>query len=147
MSLHGFQTLHFICYQNGSKFWLQSNQIVPEINFSTSSSEVAVLLDWNLSRRPFLGLLDMSLIEICCFAQDWWGFDLYHVDLFLCPVFAINEWQKDWAKLWALFWLVTNSRPFHQKFHSIYIYIYRERERERERVTRHCHLFDSKTKL
>ena len=45
-------------------------------------SEVAVLFDSNLSRRPFLGqVVDLDLL-LCT------GFDLEHAVLFLCHIFT-----------------------------------------------------------
>ena len=50
--------------------------------FCAPPSEVAVLFDSNLSRRPFLGQVVDSDLLLCT------GFDLEHADLFLCHIFS-----------------------------------------------------------
>ena len=46
------------------------------------ASYLAVLFDWNLSRRPFLGqVFDLDL-QFCT------EFDSEYADLFLCPIFT-----------------------------------------------------------
>ena len=53
-------------------------------SFCSPPSEVAVLLDLNLSRLPYLGqVIDLDLLP-------WSGFDSYseHAALFLCHIFT-----------------------------------------------------------
>ena len=58
-------------------------RILPEIVFKLDvlSFEVAVLFDWNLSRCPFLQVVNLELL-LCT------GLDLDHEDLLLCPIFT-----------------------------------------------------------
>ena len=56
-------------------------------SFCAPPSEVAVLFDWDLSRRPFKFLqqvIDLDLL-LCT------GFNLKHADLFLCHIFTRRQ--------------------------------------------------------
>ena len=75
-------------------------------SFWSHPSEVALLLNSNLSRLPFLRLVvDLDLL-LCT------GFYSEYVALFLCHIFysETNDWSKDWVKIWLLLWPATTSR-------------------------------------
>ena len=64
-------------------------------------SEVSMLFNSNLSRRPFLRQVVNLDLLLCT------GFN-YDV-LFLCPITSYsetNEWSKDWIASWVLLWYV-----------------------------------------
>ena len=80
-------------------------------SFFAPPSEVAVLFDSNLSRRPFLGqVVDLDLL-LCT------GFYLEHAVLFLCHIFTRRPMQ-DWAERCVLLWSATTSGRFHGNFIS-----------------------------
>ena len=67
--------MHFTCDQFGCKLWLPSIQNYARHRFEVSkllytAIKVAVLFDWNLSMRPFLGqVVDLDLLRaspLCC---------------------------------------------------------------------------------
>ena len=85
-------------------------------SFFAPPSEVAVLFDSNLSRRPFLGqVVDLDLL-LCT------GFDSEHAVSFLCHIFAQRR-MNDRIELsnvlhWALLWSATTSCLFYGNFIS-----------------------------
>ena len=68
-------------------------------SFCSPPSEVAVLFDLNLNRRPFLGQVTGCFVPVLYFYSE------------------TNDWSKDGAKRWARLWSATTSRQFHRKFH------------------------------
>ena len=73
----GFLISRFICYSFGCKFWLlsiQNHWVMPKpwLFSFVCTSDFTVLFSWNLSWRPFLGLVvDLDLL-LCT------GFDSEH---------------------------------------------------------------------
>ena len=92
--------------------WLQtlvaidSQSCLPSFpRFCAPPSEVAVLFDLNLSRRPFLGQVVDSDLLLCT------GFDSEHAFCSYAYFYSeTNKWLKDWAKRWARPWLASTSR-------------------------------------
>ena len=86
-SLHGFQISQFICDRFGCKLWLLSIQnhvwlsLTSFLSFCAPPSEVAVLFDLNLCRRPSSDRSSIYLLH-------WTGFDSEHAVLFLCHSFT-----------------------------------------------------------
>ena len=142
-TVHGFQTLHFICYRFGCKLWLWLIQNHARHRFQafarahTQPSEVAVLFASNLSRKPFLRqVVDLDLLlctlhriqfGTCCFIP----MSYFHSET--------NGWSKKWVNWWALLWLATTSRQFNRKFH----FRWKQMNRSSPILTKHKNLFDS----
>ena len=87
-SLHGFQTFHSICDLFGCKLWLLSihnhadSRLTLFPSFCAPPSEVSVLFNSNLSKRPFLWqVVDLDLL-LCT------GFNLEHEVSLLCHIFT-----------------------------------------------------------
>ena len=116
-SLHGFQTLHFICNLFGSKLWLQSIQNYAWHCFQAFARRHLKSLRCSIWIWADALSSDRSSIQTCCFAQDSIrniSFCSYVINF--CS--ETNEWLKDWAKQWALPWQATTSRKFHWIFIS-----------------------------
>ena len=90
-SLHGFQTLLFICNQFGCFVAIDSESVQRLfLSFCMLTFEVTVLFNWNLSTLPFLGQIVNLDLLVCT------GFDLEYADLFLCLCFFIQRPMYNW---------------------------------------------------
>ena len=69
-SLHGFQTLHFICYLFGCKLWLQSIQNYAWHRFQAFARRHLKSLLCSIRIWADAFSSDRSSIHTCCFAQD-----------------------------------------------------------------------------
>ena len=86
-------------------------------SFCAPPCEVTVLIDWNLSRRPFFWVVEVL--------TDHWirSAALHRIQFRTCGFVPMsyfdsetNEWSQDWAKRWALLWSATTSCQFHPNF-------------------------------
>ena len=81
----------FICYLSGCKFWLLSIRLHTSYQISSpifyaQPSEVAVLKDWNLSIRPFLGQVPSSILRSAALHR----FHQEHACLFQCIIYTLR---------------------------------------------------------
>ena len=112
-SLHGFQTLHFICDQLGCKFGCNRFRITPDIVSKLLLAAIwrrcAVLFEFE--QTPFSrtgcwfrsAALHRIRFGTCCFVAMSYFYS------------ETNDWLKDGTKPWAQLWSATT--PLKNKFH------------------------------
>ena len=83
-SLHGFQISHFICYQFGFNFWVQSIQNHARHHFKAL---LAKLLYCSIRIWADALFSDRSSIQICCFAQ----YSIWNMLFCFCVMFLLRD--------------------------------------------------------